>query len=153
MENFERMSNYDLQSILNKQIVQYESERIFAEKRGDAMRASIVENKRKEIEDIRNKLMSNEIIDNESKSKVRELVEKVKIKEKNSKKLIITVCITTILVVIITMILLKDKDRALWIGIMYFMIAISIGKVMVNSSVNSNKLKNKKDSDNPIQKI
>ena len=83
MEDFEPISNYDLQNILNRQIVLYESERIFAKKRGDAMRASIVEYKRKEIEEIRDRLISNEVLDSESKLKIRELVEKTKIKDKN----------------------------------------------------------------------
>ncbi|MBO5143398.1 MAG: hypothetical protein J6C46_10510 [Clostridia bacterium] len=153
MNKYEEFNNNNnLLKDLNMTIVSYESERIKAQKRGDSEKNLFYERKRQELEEIRDKIAQNELLDEKSILIIKELYDEEKNQNENSKKMSIISTLTTIVVAIIAFIILKDIENAIIIGIGYFFITHLIGKEMVKNR-SYNKAKNKSNDENgPIQK-
>ena len=152
MRDYEQEDLLDISNRLNKFIVSYESERLFAQNRGDFNRAFLCEKKVKEIEEIRDKIIKEGILDYESKEKIRGLLEKEDFKKRLFGKMIKIVSITTILSLVVAYMVTNDVEDAVWFGIIYFIIAFLIGKIIVQNKSFNYIGKNENDVENPIQK-
>ena len=87
MNKYEEFNNNNnLLKDLNMTIVSYESERIKAQKRGDSEKNLFYERKRQELEEIRDKIAQNELLDEKSILIIKELYDEEKNQNEEFKK-------------------------------------------------------------------